>query len=196
MEADLTFDQLLDLLTELVDTHKSGTLFIRSACNHVITIGLDKGRINALFYGAKRGQNALHLINQISSGSYKFETNNLVGVNQELPSTSEILNLLRAGSIGSPATELTSAPEQKPVGISKEKRDRLCRQLKELLNEYLGPIAQMVVDDALATSGEFYATPKQAQDFIDELAMDIDNANEVEAFRNKAYEVFDRVLFG
>ncbi len=191
-----TFSQLLDLLTDLIDQKQCGTLFIRSESNHAITIGLDKGRIYVLFYGAKQGRNAIPMIGQIASGSYKFETNILTGINQELPSTPEILNQLRTRTSSDPAHELFSGTNRLDTGISEEKRVRLCTQLKGLLAEYLGPIAQIVFDDAVKESGVFYATPEQAKVFINKLTLDIDNAREVEEFRNKAYEVFDKVLFG
>jgi len=197
MEDNLTFSQLMELLTDLVDERQTGTLFIRSDDNHVITVGLEKGRINALFYGAKRGRNAIPLISQINTGSYRFESGVLTGVNQELPATPEILNLLRMRESSVPGAPTHSTPATHAgSAISHEKRDRLCRQLKELLGDYLGPIAQMVFDDAMAESGAFYATPEQAKAFIQKLTLDIDNPKEIEDFRNKAFEVFDKVLFG
>ena len=54
----------------------------------------------------------------------------------------------------------------------------------------------MVFDDAVAESGAFYATPEQAKAFIQKLTQDIDNPKEVAEFRDKAFEVFDSVLFG
>ena len=196
MEDYLTFSQLLDLLTELVDARQSGTLFIRTDTNHVITIGLEKGQIIALFYGAKRGQSAIPMICQINTGSYRFESDVLSGVLQELPSTPEILNRLRSGEVPESPQPTRGETPISGSGISKEKRDRLCSQLRELLGDYLGPIAQMVFDDAVAESGTFYATPDKAKAFIHLLTQDIDNPKEVEEFRDKAFEVFDRVLFG
>jgi hypothetical protein len=196
VEDHLTFSQLLDLLTDLVDERRSGTLFIRSDSNHVVTVGLEKGRIIALFYGARRGTNAIPLICQIGAGSFRFESDVLSGVHQELPATSGILNRLRARDDIKPAHPAVSGAPPAGSGISREKRDRLCRQLQELLGDYLGPIAQMVFDDAVAESGAFYATPEQAKAFIHKLTLDIDNPREVEEFRNRAFEVFDRVLFG
>ena len=136
------------------------------------------------------------MICQIRFGTYRFEAGLLSGIQQELPPTEEILNQLR-----SPDSDRLSIPSDIETvhpdsGISREKRDRLCRQLKELLCNYLGPIAQMVFDDAVAESGIFYATPEQAKDFIHKLTEDIDNPREIEEFHNKAFEVFDKVLFG
>jgi hypothetical protein len=195
MDNHLNFSQLLDLLTELVNTRQNGTLFVRSDSNHIITVGLEKGSIIALLYGAKRGRNAIPLIRQIRAGSYRFEADLLVGFQQELPPTTDILNQLRTGESSQPANPVGRGPMRASIGISREKRDRLCRQLSELLGNYLGPIAQMVFDDALAESGAFYATPEQAEAFLHKLTEDIDNPREVEEFHNKAFEVFDRVLF-
>ncbi|MGD8588397.1 MAG: DUF4388 domain-containing protein [Chromatiales bacterium] len=195
MQDHLTFSHLLDLLSELVDERKSGTLFIRSDSNHIITLGLENGRITALFYGAKRGQNAIPRICQINSGSFRFESDLLSGVHQELPSTPEILNQLRSRDSVESSDPAGIVKPGASNGISREKRDRLCRQLKELLGNYLGPIAQIVLDDAVAESGTFYATPEQAKAFIHKLTLDIDNPGEVEEFRDKALEVFDKVLF-
>jgi hypothetical protein len=173
MDDNLSFSQLLKLLRELIGKNESGTLFIRSESNHVITIGLNKGRIYALFHGPKRGRSALSLISQVTSGSYKFEPGVLSGINQDLPSTPEILNQFRLQKRDIPSNPTLTRSHMPNAGISHQKRDRLYQQLQGLLAEYLGPIAQMVVDDAIAESGDFFATPEKAKALINKLTLDI-----------------------
>lgn len=194
MRENVPYSQILEILTELVDSETSGTLFIRTEANHAITFALDNGRISAIFYGARRGLKAISLISNISGGSYKFEASNLAGISHELPTTPEILNLLRNPHPTEGARPATSSPGAGSERISEENRNILCQQLKSLLAKHLGPIAEMVFDDTIDEAGDFCSTPELARDLINKLSADIDDATEVEQFRSDAYAAINRVL--
>ena len=194
MADSLPFSQLLNVLTNLAKVKSSGTLFIHSDTNHVITFALDKGRIVAMYHGPKRGRKAIAPISNTVSGTYRFESTGLSGVNQDLPSTPEILNLLRTPQAASEAKAAVAAAKANASGISVEDQDKICRELKNLLAEHLGPIAGMVFDEALGGAGGFCSTPERTQDFINKLADDIDDPAEAAEFREKANEALSRML--
>ncbi len=194
MADNLTFPQLLDSLTDLIDKKRSGTLYIRSNCNHVITFAIDAGRIFAIFHGPRRGRKAIPLISQIAGGSFKFESTELTGVSHELPSTPEILNMLRTKRTGNAPQPTVLESGSDASGISEENKSLLCQQLKGLLAVHLGPIAEMVFDEAINESADFCATSEQALGLIDKLSSDIDDAAEIAQFKSQAFEAINKML--
>jgi hypothetical protein len=194
MQKDISFSKILEFLTDLIDNKTSGTLYVISECNHAGTISLDKGEINAIYFGARRGQKAIPMISNISRGCYRFEGTNLVERTHELPPTHEILNLLRNPHILNTSSPTASTPANANELITDENKSRLCRTLKHLLAEHIGPIADMVIDDAVDEIGDFCSTPQLTQDLIDKLSEEIDDNNEVKQFRNKAYAALKDIL--
>jgi hypothetical protein len=194
MHKNVPYSQILEFLTDLVDSKTSGTLFVHSECNHAITIALDKGRINAIYFGARRGRKAIPLVSNISSGSYRFEATNLVGSSHDVPSTPEILNLLRSPYAVKVPGSTVSSPASDDDVIREGKKNILCRELKSLLAEHMGPIADMVFDDVVDEVGDFCSTPQLTQDLINKLSEEIDDASEVRQFKNKAYVALNNIL--
>ncbi|MCP3870792.1 MAG: hypothetical protein GY703_22400 [Gammaproteobacteria bacterium] len=197
MQENSTYQQLLNVLTELVDNRSSGSLYIHSNCNHAISFSLNKGSIYAVFFGPKRGLKALPWISSISGGSYRFETMGLSGITHVLPTSHEILNLLRnqehenGTSAGTAQTRRGTEP-----GISEQKKSQLILQLKQYLAVYLGPISNMVFDDTLEEAGDFTRSPDRLIDFVNKLCLDIPNEREAEQFKKKAFTAITNILDG
>ncbi len=191
MAQSLTYLQLLDVLTELIDKQSSGTLYIRSECNHLITFALDAGRIYAVYHGPRRGRSAIPLVSGISGGTYHFESTQLSGTPQDLPATAEILELIR-NVAGDSSASMPSPGSGRAV--SEQQRKRICDELKQLLTEHLGPIADMVFEDALEEDSGFCSTPAHTRQLIDKLADDIDDNAETAQFREKASAIVHRLM--
>jgi hypothetical protein len=194
MHKDVPYSQIIDVLTELVDNKASGTLYVHSVCNHAITIAMVSGRINAVYFGARRGHKAIPLISNIARGSYRFEASNLVENSHDLPPTPELLNLLRNPLAGNESGSAVSSPATNHDAINEERKFILCQELKSLLAEYMGPFAEIVFDDTVDEVGDFCSTPQLTQDLINKLSEEIDNPSEVEHFRKKAYNVLIKNL--
>jgi hypothetical protein len=185
-----SYAEMLDFLVVEVKSKSSGTLFIRSHCNHAISFGLENGRINSVFFGPRRGNKAIAKIREITGGSYRFDPNNVGTIPQTLPSTEEILAHL---------TLSREPPEQSPrttdsSSISEADRTLICHQLKEILVKYLGPIAEIVLNDAMYETEHFCSTMEEAQLFIDQLAQDIEDPAERVQFRSQANNVIEKVF--
>jgi hypothetical protein len=203
-ERNVSYSKILDFLTTQIDKTMSGTLFIHSRCNRAITIALDSGEIHALYMGARRGRKAIPLISNISGGSYRFEVSDLVEANHDLPPTHEILHLLRrphgssnngtALSIPTSTSISVNTPTNNPKGLTDEKIDILCQELKGLLSEHLGPIADVVFDDTVDEVGNFYSSPEMVESLINKLSEEIDNNNEAEHFISSANVIINSVL--
>jgi hypothetical protein len=184
------YAQMLEFLVVEVKSKSSGTLFIRTHCNHAITFVLENGHINSVFFGPRRGDKAIAKIREITGGSYRFDPNNIGSIPQSLPPTEEILAQLTL-SPESPkqATQITDSSP-----ISESDRALICYRLKELLVKYLGPIAEVVLSDAMYDTEHFCSTSEEAQLFIDQLAQDIEDPAESAQFRSQANSVIEKVL--
>lgn len=168
-------------------------MFIRSQCNHAITFSLDAGRIYAIYHGPRRGRSAILLINQITGGSYRFDAAGPGRPPQELPSTAEILEQLKTAQAGAVAQGVSS-PADGTSTISAEQKHRICQELKDLLAQHLGPIAEMVFDDTVDETGNFCSTPKRTQELIAKLADDIGDPEEIVQFRKEAHRTIEKIL--
>lgn len=194
MSEILPYSQILKMLTDLVDKKAVGVLSIHSDDNHAITIALESGSIHAIYFGANRGLKAISMISGISGGSCRFETSDLVGGSQELPPTNEILNLLGGSdTVSEPVPKPTSSAVDEGT-INNEIKTVLCKELKDLLTEYMGPIAEIVFDDTADKVGDFCATPQLARALINKLSDEIEETDEADRFRKKAHEVLKKLL--
>jgi hypothetical protein len=193
MTVSLTYLQLLEVLTDLVNSKAAGTMFIHSQCNHAITFSLDAGRIHAIYHGPRRGRNAIPLIGRITGGSYRFDSAGLGRSPQDLPSTAEILEQLKTlhSTTRAPAV---SSPVNGSDPISAEQKQRVCYELKKLLTEHLGPIAAIVFDDTVGETGDFCSSPARTRILIDMLVNDIDNPAEATQFRVQAQSVISGIV--
>lgn len=194
MQKTIPYSRILDFLTDLVDNKTSGTLYIHSECNHAITIALDNGQINAMYFGARRGRRAIPLIRNISRGSYRLDKSNLVENPHDLPPTHDLLNQLRNPHTTIESNSTASSSVNAGEVISEEKKKRLCQELKNLLAKHMGPFAEIIFDDAVDEVGNFCSTPQLTQELINKLSEEIDDTNEMEQFRNNAYLVLNNVL--
>ncbi len=187
-----SYPQLLEILQELIHKQESGTLFIRSECNHLTTFTLQSGQVTAVSFGPRRGDRAIPHIRNITGGTYRFDRESPVGAPQQLPDTGELINLLKSNGA---STEIMDPGGNGSVGGGASDRSsrRFSKELKELLTDHLGPIADIIYDDTLEEIGGVCSNTHQAQILIDRLATDIDDA-EIWQFREKAGNIIGKTL--
>jgi hypothetical protein len=193
MESTAPYSEILIALTKLVDSSASGTIFIHSECNHAITIAMKSGNIHAIYFGPKKGRNAITLISRITGGSYRFEKTDLVGISHDLPSTPEILNLLRTPDTKS-AVKVTYSIPNNEQAISDNLRTTLCQNLKSEYTKHMGPIADMLFDDIAEEVGDFCATPQLTENLISKLSEEIDNTTQAEEFKMTSYKILNDII--
>lgn len=189
MPINQTYSQLLEVLREKIYNKSSGTLYIHSDCNHAVNFALDRGEVYAVYYGPRRGLKALPLISQITGGTCRFEATKLSVAPQDLPSTPEILGII---SEVRQKSSTTTASDLEP--INSDQKGRICGELKQLLTRYLGPISDMVFEDALAENESFCTTPENAMEFVDRLSEDIEIQAEVRQFREQAGGIISKAF--
>lgn len=192
------YAHMLEFLVTEVKRKSSGTLYIRSHCNHAVTFVLQKGRIDSIFFGPRRGDKAIAMIREITGGSYRFDPDNIASIPQNLPSTEEILaqlTLSREPPKQAPQAQAKAKSQTTDsLQISESDRALICYQLKEELGKYLGPIAEIVLSDAMYDEEHFCSTTEEAQQFIDQLAQDIEDPAESVQFRSQAHRIVKKVL--
>jgi len=192
MTTSFAYPQLLEILQELIHKRESGMMFIRSECNHLITFALQKGQVTAINFGPRRGDRAIPHIKEISGGTYRFDKESQVSAPQQLPDIRELMNLLKSNG-ASPETMNPVGAGAAGRGASDSNSRRFSKELKELLTDYLGPIADVIFDDTLEEIGGVCSNTHQAQILIDRLATDIDEA-EIWQFREKAGNIIGKTL--
>ena len=193
MTESLTYLQLLEALTQLVNKKASGTMFIRSQCNHAISFCLDSGGISAIHHGPRRGDRAISLIGKIAGGSYRFDASSPGRLTQDLPPTAKILGRLKT-SRDTADVPASSSSADGTGSVSAEQKQRICQELKELLTDYLGPIAELVFDDTVCETGDFCSSRERTQVLIDRLAVDIGDSAEIAQFSAEANKTISRIL--
>ncbi len=192
MTPSFAYPQLLEILQELIDKQETGTLFIRSECNHLATFTLQRGQAMAVSFGPRRGDRAIPHIKKISGGTYRFDRESPARAPQQLPDTRELMNLLKSNGVMS-EVGITAGPGSAGGDASDKNRRRFSKELKELLTDHIGPIADVIFDDTLAEIGGNCSNTHQAQILIDRLATDIDDA-EIWQFREKAGNIIGKTL--
>ena len=202
------YAHMLEFLTVEVKNKSSGTLFIRTNCNHSITFVMENGRIISVLFGPRKGDKAIAKIREITGGSYRFDRNNIGSIPQDLPSTEEILaklSLARERPKQAPlATDSSLLSDSSSLSdpsslsdsssLSESDRALVCYQLKEVLTTYLGPIAEIVLSDAMCDTEQFCSTSEQAKLFVNQLAEDIEDPAMSVQFRSQANSIIENMF--
>jgi hypothetical protein len=173
MTRNITFSlELLAELQRLHREHRTGWGMITHA-QHTIQINLEQGEITYLACSNKRGEEALPLLREVSSGKLIFVNGPTPALRLSLPSTADILNYLGADSpismpipaapatpaiptilaiptirptSATPATPATSATLASTQPLSAPVRAVLQKNLAEII----GPMALLVCEERLA----------------------------------------------
>ena len=120
----------------------SGTINILTENRQLARISLLDGNIVALFCMSKRGAEALPLIRQLNPNWFQFIKGSSVTADSNLPATSDIVNFLT-----STASSTRSEPEKST--LLEILPQRILTVLKEMLNEFMGPVAPMICNKVL-----------------------------------------------
>ena len=177
------YDSFLTEIRRFVANQDSGFIrVLRGSGQRVITIGVMEGEIVAVSYGTTRGQPALDKIRELESGTLHVQRTKFRSVDTDLPSTQAILSLLDgAGDL---------VPSSGASGVAGRFIDKtsIADRVLPLLRQYIGPMADFVWDDELATlSDPLPSTEVQA--FISVLGDNIKDPRKRKHFVEEALKV-------
>jgi len=160
---------LVDLLKTLMGQGRSSTVYVRTDDNHLIAIGVEGGAIVSLMAGPRQGERALAAVQKMRTGTYKIEPGGALQRRGGLPSSDEVLTRIAEGGADA------AGPDCHLI------QGTLCK----LLVTYLGPIAPLVCQQAVAAAGPI-SSGEQVRGVIDALAREIEVPAEAERFRAQA----------
>ncbi len=159
MSDRLSFDQFLAFLKQKVRERASARLQLVTDNHHTVWVALRNGTIVSLYYGPKKGESALERMISMTGGSLNQAPELDFPDTPGLPSTREILRRLEASAGGSRPPDKTVEPVREPTqvsdeyGISAERVERISTEMENLLQQYLGPIASLVISRARRRHG-------------------------------------------
>ena len=192
----LTYQQLMEELTGLVKSRSNGTLFIRSDCNHSITVTLESGQITALYFGPRKGSKVIPLTLGISGGSCRFDPNGPSRGRQDLPPTQEIMALLQSRGVDTMTTKPDSQPNPSGDSWSAEMQRRVFDELQVILTDHLGPIAGIIFEESVAELNGSSVTDDSFQLLINQLALNIEAPDEVTRFHDQVANILSGITKG
>jgi len=193
MSDRLDFRQFVAYLKNQVRLKATTSLFMVTDDHHSIWIALRSGVIESLFYGPKKGVEALSHISRISGGKLKQNPKLNFPDTPGLPPTDVIIRNLEqglsdSGGGGVAATAFMNDPEDAAdasLPISPARLEQIITNLQKLLQQYLGPISGIVINRLQKRYGEI-GTEAKLHRFIDELAKEVEGIGDHKAFRTKA----------
>jgi hypothetical protein len=174
MAEQLSFQGFVTLIEQMTARRETGTLFVRTDSNRSVVVGIEQGEIVALTAGPKRGAAALPKIVAMSNCSLRRDDSVISFHARDLPSTPEILRLLKQQT---PTVSVATGSID-----TTQVRELLC----QLLHDYLGPVAPMVCDEVL-DHGRRPFTVEGLAAIIAELGKEIDSMEEAREFEQRAH---------
>lgn len=138
---------LATIITELrrvCQEKLSGTMNILTEKRQLARIGLLDGNIVALSCMGKRGSEALPLIRQLNPNWFQFVKGSSVVADSDLPATPDVFDFL--DSVTSSFASSESAEENTLLEMLPQ---QIVTVLKEMLNEFMGPVAPMICNKIL-----------------------------------------------
>ena len=190
MTDQITYEGFLNLIESMVQRKESGTLYVRTDTNHSVVVGIRNGTIEAFASGPRHGLEAITTILEMSYGSCRRSETVISFHTNELPSTSDILLLLKKRS-PQPAVQGSTSPSAAPG--SQIDSMRAVKILCELMHDYVGPVAPIICEDVIDNGAKIH-TSVDLESAIESLAEEIDSSTEAAEFINRARENLREIL--
>ena len=172
----VTKSDLLAQLREIVDTRETGFLTILTDTNRSVLLRFSEGRLTRLHCRSKEAGEAIQVLAE--SGMVKFTYASAPeDTEPEIMPAESFLQLIDPG--GDAGASLGG-------GAAAAGNDPIKAQMLEIATEYIGVVADMIVDEAFDENRDVAAA-------IDYIAQTIPDANQSRAFRQAAQEHFSSI---
>ncbi len=148
----LTFKSIIILLKKVFKQKETGTFFIVTESNQSARLTFDQGEIISIYCFNKFGEDAIGLMSNINSGICRFRRGNISIRRENLPKTSDILQLLENFSQGI-HTNTTEAIAKKSNTISLSQK----LVFENCLEEYIGPMAPIICEEYLSIDNDLHS---------------------------------------
>lgn len=176
-------DSLLQALQQTVNEQKTGIAFLVSMDKRSAQISFLDGKAVYAMSQGKKGREAVELIAQMEIDRHRFQEGAIPPTRAEMPSTEELVRLLREGG----GASLKQVPPKRPMAVPSasavEKKQSPAFSeaqkavIQDVLAECIGPMAIILCE-------EHFATAQTAEEAIEHLASELP-ASQVATFREQ-----------
>lgn len=198
--AEIDRGQLVKIARKMVQEKHSGSILLsilsqQTKSRHSSIIAFEDGNIISISYGVKRGMAALPFLKMIETCTYKLNDMVLGRPIAGLLPTKELLNEIEGdGSIdfdaiqNAPAESMHQQPQLKSGG--KFNSDSAINILRLHLNQIIGPVATIILDDALDDVGSIN-TLSQFKSLLQKISKETLDAHERVQFMSDVLSKID-----
>lgn len=179
-----TKSQLINLIREVVGAKETGLVSVLTDTNHAVLLKFYAGKLIHLHSRTREIGDVVQVLNESGQVRFKF-AHFLLEAEPELMPIESLLQLIETGNNEVVATKSSPKIPDNDVTTEVEQSSSELEPIKELLanlaSEYVGPIVDMLVDEAFENNND----PMQAIEFIADMIPDRDQAT---SFRSKAHK--------
>ncbi|MGH1439680.1 MAG: hypothetical protein ACRBBR_06190 [Cellvibrionaceae bacterium] len=169
----------LDIVSQIKSywSQKStGALFLKLTNDKLLQLFFEKGELQSIKYHGLSGMEALKHISSVVAVKSQFHEGAISRIVNELPATSDIINMINDGSFGQQSGGAKSA-----AYISGEDK----AVIESIFTEYVGPIADLIFSEELQQSSS-------ADDLIKNLSRQMDDLDDQVKFREEVAEAINK----
>jgi len=162
--------QLAEQVTAIVQNQESGFLTILTDTNRSVLLRFSLGKLTRLHCRSKEAGDAIQVLVECRQVKYTYVTAPRDDQPELMPASS-FLQLINLGTVAGPVAEVRVS------GNSVANDDPIRLQLLEIATEYIGIVAEMIVDEAFAADpdigrvidyvGDSIPDPGQAAAFLE-----------------------------
>ncbi len=186
MPSSIDRNGLLALLERMIAEQQSGTLIIRDQSGHAIMVAVEQGRIISLSSSNRRGADALPGIMEFENGTYSLNSLVLGHAQEDLPDTTELLEVLSAGASAAPAS-VARVAKAKPAApsVNVAAAQIFSDGVAKMLVDFLGPIGPLLCENTLSSIGGIHSM-RDAETLLHRVGAEITDEKERQVFLLKA----------
>ena len=151
-------NQLVDLIKQIVETEDTGLISILTNTNHAVLMKFFEGKLIHIHSRTRDISDVIQVLNESEWVKFKFANITMENLSELMP-VNTFLDLIDSGIDQSITTQPNyAATTSESVTNNKTKidgvSDQLNKALVEVTSEYLGPVAELMVDEAFELSND------------------------------------------
>lgn len=175
--------KLFEQLTQIIDRQETGLLTILTESNRSIFLRFSQGKLTRLHCRSGEAGEAIQMLAESAMVKYTYATAPEDSEPEFMPADS-FLQLIDPGGGGGTSSETNPVVSSGDMAIG----DPVKAQMLDIATEYMGIVAEMIVDEAFENNSDVGKA-------IDYIGNAIPDANQSRAFRKAALEHFSSIDF-
>ncbi len=150
-------NQLVELIKQIVETEDTGLISILTNTNHAVLMKFFEGKLIHIHSRTRDISDVIQVLNESEWVKFKFANITMENLSELMP-VNTFLDLIDSGIDQSITTQPNYATTTSESVTNKTKidgvSDQLNKALVEVTSEYLGPVAELMVDEAFELSND------------------------------------------